>query len=100
MDLPTQEERERILAIHLQMRDRDADRFPLSNLAREADGFSGAEIEEAIVSAMYAAFPEERDINGDDILRSLKETVPLSVILREEIESLRSWASERARPAS
>ena len=100
VDLPTREERERILAIHLEKRGRERGRFDLAQLSRDSDGFSGAELEEAIVSAMYRAFPEDRDIEGKDIGQALKETVPLSVLLREEVEALRSWATQRARPAS
>ncbi|MCZ6689451.1 MAG: AAA family ATPase [Planctomycetota bacterium] len=100
VDLPNQAEREGILEIHLKKRNRDPGEFPLAELAREAEGFSGAELEEAIVSSMYSAFPEGREINGEDIARALKETVPLSVLLREDIQALRSWASQRARSAS
>ena len=100
VDLPHQAEREGILGIHLKKRNRDPGQFPLAELAREAEGFSGAELEEAIVSAMYSAFPEGREFDGEDIRGALKETVPLSVLLREDIEALRSWASQRARSAS
>ena len=100
VDLPTAGERERILSIHLSKRNRKVEDYPIEELARAAEGFSGAEIEEAIVSAMYSAFPEEREIEARDIRQALKETVPLSVLLREDIEALRAWASQRARSAT
>ena len=100
VDLPTREERETIFSIHLSKRGRDPSAFPLSALAERAEGFSGAEIEEAIVSAMYAAFPQGRDLQGSDIAMALEETVPLSVLLAEEIDGLRTWAAQRARPAT
>jgi len=100
VDLPSLAEREVIFNIHLNKRKRDINKFDLSTLAEESHNFTGAEIEAAIVSAMYEAFNESREFNTDDIVQSLNEIVPLAVTMKEEIDSLKLWASERARNAS
>ena len=100
VDLPSSAEREVIFNIHLNKRKRDIIKFDLSTLAEESHNFTGAEIEAAIVSAMYEAFNESREFNTDDIVESLNEIVPLAVTMKEEIDSLKLWASERARNAS
>lgn len=100
VDLPSSAEREVIFDIHLNKRNRDINKFDLTLLAEESHNFTGAEIEAAIVSAMYEAFNQSREFNTDDIVESLNEIVPLSVTMKEEIESLKLWASERARNAS
>ncbi len=101
VDLPTLEERESIFKIHLEKRGRDPEQFDLTELAVYSEGYSGAEIEQAIVSALYDAFDEgARPLTTADIRASLAETVPLSQTMSEEIAELREWASRRARPAS
>lgn len=100
VDLPTAKERRQIFEIHLTRRKRDPARFDLAALTALADGFSGAEIEQAIVSAMYRGFATGREFTTEDILQALGETVPLSRTMREEIDGLREWASDRARPAT
>lgn len=100
VDLPTPEEREEIWRIHLQRRGRDPDRFDIARLAAESEGFSGAEIEQVVIEALYDAFDEDRDLQMHDLLRNLTRTVPLSHTMREEIEALRRWARTNARPAS
>jgi len=100
VDLPGEEERREIFAIHLQKRKREAKKFDLRLLAKESEGFSGAEIEQAVISSLYDAFEQDRDISTDDVARSLREAVPLSITMKEEIEELRHWAKGRARPAS
>jgi ATP-dependent 26S proteasome regulatory subunit len=100
VDLPNLEERIEIFRIHLSKRKRDPREFDLEFLAQYADGFSGAEIEQAIISALYDAFEEERPLTTDDILRNIKETVPLSRTMAERISALRRWAESRARYAS
>jgi AAA+ superfamily predicted ATPase len=101
VDLPNSEEREKIFKIHLSIRKRDCTKFNIKQLAEESQNFTGAEIESSIESAMYEAFSDDRrDITTRDILLSLKNTVPIAVIMKEEITALRSWASERARSAS
>ena len=100
VDLPTPKERVQILTIHLRKRKRDQKKFDLQRMAEQAEGFSGAEIEQAIESAMYDAFDEGREIETRDILQAMQGSVPLSVTMREDLEYLRAWACDRARPAS
>lgn len=100
VDLPRESERGAIFAIHLQKHGRDAANFDLNELARSSDGYSGAEIEQAVVAALYDAFDSQRDLNTDDVLANLGHMVPLSITMQEEVAALRDWASTRARPAS
>ncbi len=100
VDLPTFNERREIFRIHLQKRGRKAEHFDLDTLARVSAGFSGAEIEQAIIAGLYDAFDAGRDLMTEDVLTNIKHTVPLSQTMREEIEALRFWARTRARPAS
>ncbi len=96
VDLPTEEERREIFAIHLRKRKRDPDQFALDRLAVASKGFSGAEVEQAVISGMYFAFEQDREVTTEDILTAVKQTVPLSVTMREEISMVRHWA--RGRP--
>jgi SpoVK/Ycf46/Vps4 family AAA+-type ATPase len=101
LDLPTFEERKEIFAVHLRKRGRIPSDYDLDALARKSQGYVGAEIEQAIIDAMYLGFSEGREFTTDDILQSLKRQVPLSVAQREVIESLRQWLREgRAQSAS
>ncbi len=100
VDLPTPPEREAIFAIHLRKRRRNPDKYSLNRLADVAHGFSGAEIEQAIISALYDAFEAGRDLSDEDIVKAIRSTVPLSVSMREDITNLRNWAHARARSAS
>jgi SpoVK/Ycf46/Vps4 family AAA+-type ATPase len=100
IDLPAAPEREEILRIHLARRGRKPEGFPLDALAAAAEGFSGAELEQAVISALYDAFAEAKELAPAHVERALRETVPLAVTMREEIERLREWAKHRTRPAS
>jgi len=100
VDLPAECERREIFDIHLKKRKRNPDDFDLDRLAVESRGFSGAEIEQVVISALYSAFEENRDLNSDDLLAALQQTVPLSVTMKEDIDLVRHWAKGRARPAS
>jgi len=100
VDLPTAEERSDIFSIHLKKKGKDPEAFDLGALARVSDGFSGAEIEQAVISSLYDAFNEERSLETEDIATCIAKTVPLSVTMKEDIDSLRNWARFRARPAS
>jgi len=100
VDLPTIQERIEIFRIHLKKRGRDPARFELDPLVRLSDGFSGAEIEEAIVSALFDAFSKQEELHTEHIKTSLAETVPLSKTMSEEINRLKSWANGRARAAT
>jgi SpoVK/Ycf46/Vps4 family AAA+-type ATPase len=100
VDLPNEEERQEIFRIHLGMRRRGANEFDVESLSREAQGFSGAEIEEAVVSALYDAFSEGAELSTAHVERALQETVPLSRTMEGELNRLRSWAEGRARLAT
>ncbi len=100
IDLPTVVERKMIFEIHFGLKKRDSKKYDVARLAKEADQFSGAEIEQAILSAMYKAFAENREFTTEDVLQSVKETVPLAVTAEEKITHLRQWAHQRARPSS
>jgi SpoVK/Ycf46/Vps4 family AAA+-type ATPase len=106
IDLPRLEERKEIFAIHLAKRQRDPSRFDLAGLARETEGFSGAEIEQAVISALYDAFEAGGGQGGEDLLcdedllRNIRQTVPLSQTMKEQITALRNWARTHARLAA
>jgi hypothetical protein len=100
IDLPALAERRDILAIHLAKRGRDPAGFDLETLARRAEGFSGAEIEQAIVSGLYDAFAEGRELEQRHVERAVVESLPLSVTMHEDIARVREWARTRTRPAS
>ncbi|MBD2390227.1 MULTISPECIES: AAA family ATPase [Aphanizomenon] len=100
VDLPTPEERQDIFGIHLTKRREDIARFDLGQLAKMSDGFSGAEIEQAVVAAMYEAFAQDREFTQLDIIAALKSTLPLSRTMQEQVTALRDWARQRARPAA
>ncbi|HTQ10169.1 MAG TPA: AAA family ATPase [Fimbriimonadaceae bacterium] len=100
VDLPDLKERQQIVTIHLEKRKRDPKKFKLKALATAMKGFSGAEIEQVIVGALFCAFDAGRDLTQEDILAEAKAIVPLSVMMHEEIDELRTWAEMRTRPAS
>jgi SpoVK/Ycf46/Vps4 family AAA+-type ATPase len=100
IDLPNKKEREEIFSIHIRKRKRNPQNFDLEILARESEGFSGAEIEQVVISSLFDAFVENRDITTQDLLKNIKETIPLSQTMREEIQALREWARTRTRPAT
>ncbi|RYG32943.1 AAA family ATPase [bacterium] len=100
VDLPDTDERKDIFAIHLRKRKRDPANFDLDALAEAAAGFSGAEIEQAVVSSLFTAFDAGREVTQEDIVQEAEAAVPLSVTMREDIDGLRAWAADRARPAS
>jgi SpoVK/Ycf46/Vps4 family AAA+-type ATPase len=98
--LPSKEEREEIFRIHLAKRKRDPAQFGTAACAAASQDFSGAEIEEAINSALYDAFYGRQEVTTEHILRALGETVPLAKTMDEHINRLRTWAEGRARNAS
>jgi AAA+ superfamily predicted ATPase len=100
VDLPTRVERAEIARIHVARRGREPDRLDLDALAVLSEGFSGAELEQCVVTALLYAFAERRELQQDDLMRAARETVPLARTARESVESLRRWAAGRARPAS
>jgi SpoVK/Ycf46/Vps4 family AAA+-type ATPase len=100
VDLPDRAERRAILEIHLRKRRRHPPEFDLERLAAACEGFSGAEIEQAIIAALYDAFDQGRPMADPDVLGALAASVPLSRTMSAPIEALRAWARDKARPAS
>ena len=100
VDLPNPAERKDIFKIHLGKRRSDITRFDIEQLTKVSDGFSGAEIEQAIIAAMYDAFAQDREFTQLDIIAAIKATLPLSRTMTEQVTALRDWAGQRARPAS
>ncbi len=100
IDLPNQQERKEIFAIHLKRRERSPETFDLERMARRSEGFSGAEIEQAVISALYDAFEAGRDLLDQDIQEALASSIPLSHTMDVQISHLRNWARTHARPAS
>lgn len=98
VDLPPPRNRRDILAIHLRKRNLDPKDFDLDALVEATDGFSGSEIEQAIVSAMYTAHAQGRTLSQDDLIAETKQTRPLSVVMAEKVEEIRDWASSRTVP--
>lgn len=95
VDLPDDQERAAILQIHLMRRKQDPRRFDLPLLVQVTDGFSGAEIEQVIITSLYQAIYEKRPVNTDLIVEAVKATVPLSISRREDLHRLRAIAQER-----
>ena len=100
VDLPSEEERAEIFRIHIVKRGRDPEKFDLPALVNASVDFSGAEIEESIISALYDAFYSREELSTDYVLASLAATVPLAKTMSEKINALRKWAVGRARNAS
>ncbi len=100
VDLPRQQEREDIFRIHLETRGKAASQVSLEGLAKSADGYTGAEIEQAIITAMFEAFNLKRELEIADIYRAMGAMVPLSVTMKEQITKTKRWADNRAVRAS
>lgn len=100
VDLPNQSERKQIFSIQLTRRKRNPADFDLDRAASAARGFSGAEIDAVVQTAMYAAFASKQEVSTQSLLNAISQTVPLSTTRAEEIQSLREWADKRAVPAS
>ena len=95
VDLPDETTRKHIFEIHLTKRQRSANDFDLARLAAASAGFSGAEIEQVIVSGLYSAFANAQALNTEVLLQEINATRPLSVTMQERLRELRNWALER-----
>ena len=95
VDLPAAANREEILKIHLLKRGLDPATFNLPELVKATNGFSGSEIEQAIVSAMYVAHAQGGDLEQAELLAEIQQTKPLSVVMAEKVQALRHWAEGR-----
>jgi hypothetical protein len=98
VDLPGSAIRAKILGIHLKSRGQNAQNVDVQIVAAAAKGFSGAELEQAIVSSLYAAHAQDSDLSTSHLLEELQRTRPLSVVMAEKIETLRRWAAGRTVP--
>ena len=103
VDLPNRDERSKILEIHLAKRGRDPANFDMRRLVDRSAGYSGSELEEVIVTALYNAYDDgmgETDIDTDSMVAAMDEVIPLSQTMRERLSGMREWAKSRARRAS
>ncbi|MFL0810549.1 MAG: AAA family ATPase [Agarilytica sp.] len=96
IDLPDQATRSTIFSIHLKKRGLTLEKFNLGELAEISEGFTGAEIEQAVVSAIYSASARGEDVKHSYIENAIQKTQPLSVVMAEKMNQLREWANERA----
>jgi SpoVK/Ycf46/Vps4 family AAA+-type ATPase len=97
--LPGLEARTQITAVHLRKRHRDPREFDIAAIAAAAEGYSGAEIEQAIVAALYDAFAAREPLHTRHIIEAMRSSPPLSVTMAERLESLQQWAAGRCVPA-
>ena len=95
VDLPELEVRKEIFSIHLRKRNFQPEKFAIGKLAEQSPGFSGAEIEQAVVAALYTASAQRQPLSSEHILAELQSTYPLSVVMAEKVEALRDWADGR-----
>lgn len=100
VDLPTRDERVSIFSIHLRFRKQDPSQFDLDALANASEGFSGAEIEQAVIAALYRALHAKQPLTAARVIEALSATVPLSVARREDIARVRATASGRFTPVT
>ena len=100
VDLPNEEERKEILKIHFVRNQLDSAQFDLMLLASATRNWNGAEIEQAVISARIAAHAKGIELNQNDMLASMGKIIPLSRTMEEQCKSIRSWARNRALPAT
>ncbi len=98
VDLPKSDTRAEIFGIHLSKRDIKLDAIDVERLSEASEGFSGSEIEQAVVSAVYAGYGSDTAINTEQLLQEINQTRPLSVVMAQQIQQLRDWASTRTVP--
>jgi SpoVK/Ycf46/Vps4 family AAA+-type ATPase len=99
VDLPDAQTRKDIFIIHLTKRDMNVAEFALDDLANATQGFSGSEIEQAIVAALYSVAASAQTLNTESLLHEINNTSPLSVVMAEQIAHLKLWAEDRTIPA-
>jgi SpoVK/Ycf46/Vps4 family AAA+-type ATPase len=99
VDLPREDVRRQIFEIHLRKRKRNPQSYELDQLATQTDGFSGAEIEQAVMAGLHKAFAEKRQLTTEDLLEIVRNSPPLSVTMAEKVAGLRRWALDRCVPA-
>ena len=102
VDLPSEEDRKSIFEIHLSKNNQKAENFGIEKLAKESKGFNGAEIEECVKEAMFTAYTENQNepkLQIIHLINAIKDTVPLSKTMKDQIQFLRKWAYSRAKQA-
>jgi SpoVK/Ycf46/Vps4 family AAA+-type ATPase len=99
VDLPKPGVRKQIFSIHLRKRRRDPSHFDLAHLAKISEGYSGSEIEEAIMAALHEAYTDGTDLDTERLAAALRNSPPLSVTMSEKVQALRDWAQGRCVPA-
>jgi SpoVK/Ycf46/Vps4 family AAA+-type ATPase len=97
--LPTAEVRAEIFAIHLRKHNRKPENFDLDRLAKASEDYSGAEIEQAVISALHEAYSKKQDVTTEGIVSAIENSPPLSVTMREKVEALLEWSRGRCVPA-
>jgi AAA+ superfamily predicted ATPase len=100
VDLPSGKERTQILEVHLRRRGRDPAAYPVEELAKDLEHWSGAEIEQMVTGALFRAFASRHDLTEDDLRSAARDLVPLATLYEEKIQALRQWGQARARRAS
>ncbi len=100
VDLPDERERTEILRLHMNKRKLNPDDFPVADLVKQARNFTGAEIEQVVVDALYRAFAEKRAVTAEDLQAITAMIMPIYNTYEEDIKRLRDWARDRARRAS
>ena len=100
VDLPTADVRAALFVLHLKKRGWDRVSFDAAKLAVASEGFSGAEIEQAIVAGLYTAFGEKQQLSTEILLAEIHGTQPLSVTRAEDVQAIRQWAKSRTVPAN
>ena len=95
VDLPDSSSREDIFEIHLSRRKQNVKEFDLNVLAKSSEGFTGSEIEQAVVSALYRAYGEGTSMTTNSVKETIEQTHPISVVMAEKVQALRDWAKDR-----
>jgi SpoVK/Ycf46/Vps4 family AAA+-type ATPase len=99
VDLPNADARKAAFEVHLRKRNLSFDATEIAQLVALSEGFSGAEIEQAVVSARYKAHAENKSVHAIHVGQELHATRPLSVVMAEKVQALRDWAAARCVPA-
>jgi SpoVK/Ycf46/Vps4 family AAA+-type ATPase len=101
VDIPTVEERADIFSVQIRKRKRDPNHFDINALVSNTENFTGAEIEEAIISGLFTSWNDgKREVTTEDIINATKSIIPIAVGMGGRIEALRAWAEKNARRAN
>ena len=95
VDLPNPDERGAILTIHLKLRKQDPGQFDFHRLVEATEGFSGAEIEQVVIAALYRGLHLKQPLDTELLVKEISETVPLSISRREDMQKLREMSRGR-----